>query len=108
MSFHCRHCRRAFEADGRGTAPDDIRAAILKEDGTWDLVVPKSDDSKTCIVKALRQALKLDLSQAASLLQKIPGAVSSGTEAEMRWLSQLVCAECGDGVVVARSENSSS
>ena len=75
---------------------------MLQTGGTWDLVVPDGAASKTCIAKALRKALNLDLSQAAALLRKIPGVVTSGTEAEMRWLSQFISTECGYSADVAK------
>jgi len=76
--------------------------AILQQEGTWDLIMPDGTASKICIVKALRKALNLDLSQAASLLRNIPGVVNSGTEAEMRWLSQFISTECGYSALVAK------
>jgi hypothetical protein len=95
MSFRCPSCGSAYEADGGGETPQDIRAAVLTEEGEWELHVPDPGAPKICIAKTLRQELSLSLTQSAALIRNLPGVVATGTEAEMQWLAQRVHAESG-------------
>ena len=102
MSCLCPFCGAGYEADGRGIPPQDIRAAILTEEGEWQLQVPDATAPKTCIAKSLRNELNLSLTQAAQLIHQIPGVLATGTNAEMEWLAQRILAECAYVCAVVR------
>ena len=103
MSFCCPFCGARYEADGRDIPPADIRAAVLAEEGEWELRVPDAAAPKIAIARTLRRELSLSLPQSAALLRKIPGVFHSGTNSEMRWLAQLLLEECDYRAFVCKS-----
>ena len=102
MSCRCPFCGAAYEADGRGIPPQDIRAAILSEQGQFELHVTDIAAPTICIAKLLRKELSLSIPQSSVLLRKMPGAVASGTRGEMEWLAHLVGEECGYSAAVVK------
>lgn len=84
-----------------GRPPERIRNAILAQEGEWELRIPDST-AKVSVAKTLRRELNLLLSETAEMLRRIPGAVATGTKAEMGWLSRSIRRECGVIATVER------
>jgi hypothetical protein len=101
-SCSCPFCANKYEMDGRGLPPQDIRDAIISEEGEWELCVSAAAP-KACIAKLLRKEQSLSLGQAAALIHTMPGVVACGTLAEMELLAHLVHTECGYTAEVARA-----
>ena len=95
MSCRCPYRGDGYEADGRESSPEEIRDAIISEQGEWELVVSEPTAPKTCIAKSLRKKLKLSLAEAAALVHKMPGPLATGTSAEIHWLAHVLEVECG-------------
>lgn len=83
-SFHCAHCGAAFESDGGADPPENMRAALLAEGGTWALVV----DRVPRVAVALRAVLGLTVAEAVTLAGRLPGRVATGTQAEVEHLGK--------------------
>lgn len=100
VSCSCPFCGNAYEMDGRGLTPQDIRDAMISEEGEWELHVSDSAAPKTRIAMVLRQEQVLSLAQTAALIRTMSGVSACGTQAEMQCLAHLIHAECGSGAVV--------
>lgn len=83
QSFRCAHCGAATEADGGADAPEDVRAALLAEGGTWELVVGRAPR----VAVALRAVFGLTVAEAVARAGRLPGVVATGTRAELEFLS---------------------
>lgn len=88
-SLRCLACGSAEEADYAGALPEDHRAQILREHGTWELVVPRAQDRRT-VATVAREAFTLELRAAVTFARAVPGVVWSGTEREMAWFGLLL------------------
>jgi len=86
VAYTCPHCGATIEEDDVGPAPPDVREAILAADGTYELHLPSSMEPMRAI-KVLREALKLSLEETAEYRKRLPGALATGTHAEMKWLA---------------------
>jgi hypothetical protein len=84
-AYHCSACGNQIEEDGHGDPPDDIKLAILQQDGEWGLMIdPQQVDRRMIVfIKIMRQTLKLSLRAAADLSNRLPGPLVIGTRAEM-------------------------
>jgi len=91
--YHCTHCNNEVEIDGFGHPPDEVRRAILGEEGMWELAMYEPHERVTKAVKVLRQALDLSLQESAGLRDRIPGVVTTGTYVEMEFLKLLLYEE---------------
>jgi hypothetical protein len=88
--YRCTYCGVQIEEDGRGSAPDDVRRAILQQEGEWALTLEEPGRRATTALKLLRQALSLSLGEVEELRKLIPGTVVSGTKTEMERLSAIL------------------
>lgn len=94
LSIDCQTCGARVEGDGVD-APDDVRAAILTQEGRWALDVEIGDGSdKWKVAAALRSILGLTMAQTSTLKALLPGQVATGTRAEME-RCRLLLAEKG-------------
>ena len=103
-SSHCDNCGYHLEEDDRGPLPDDLRVIVLTEQGEWTLRIEDASGSRMLIIKSLREALDLSLLAVAQLKERIPGAVLSGTRAEMQRLRALLARQ-GISAAVVLSTN---
>lgn len=103
--YSCPICGGKAEEDGRGSAPYDIRSAILQRDGEWALRMDDAGSGITTGLKLLRQALNLSLREIAVLRKRLPGDVVTGTRAEMERLKAILSAEDIHATVVKISDN---
>lgn len=90
-AYSCSNCGNQIEEDGYDLPPDEIREAILAQEGTWSLNIRDTDSyCANVVIKILREALKLSLFDAIKLKKKIPGKVIEGTKVEVNRLKQLL------------------
>ncbi len=89
-SYSCPYCGYRLEVDGKDDTPDDIREAILAEEGEWALDVLETGPQAILALKVLRDALGLSLNEAKEVKDKMPGIVAVGTQAEMERLRYLL------------------
>lgn len=87
-SYQCQVCGNRIEEDGRGTPPEEIRNAVLKQEGEWSLVVEGSGGP--AVLKALRHVLQLSVTDTAELRKRLPGEIVRGTRAEVERLVLLL------------------
>lgn len=92
-SYSCPHCGFQLEEDGFDSPPDEIRRAILADEGEWTLIVHETSSRVILALKVLRKALNLSLDDVAKLRNLIPGSVSNGTRAEMERRRILLSSE---------------
>jgi hypothetical protein len=88
-SVRCEACGAAEEADFGGALPQAQRPQILREHGTWQIVVPRIEDRRK-VATVAREAFALDLRAAVKFARAVPGVVWSGTEREMAWFGLLL------------------
>jgi hypothetical protein len=81
-SYQCEFCGTAEESDGVGAAPEDVRRAIIEQDGEWGLTVTDVVVVPTAL-RVLRQALALSISETAAIKRGAPGTLVRGTRVEM-------------------------
>ena len=90
FSYCCPYCDCVIEMDDIGFPPQDIRRAILAQEGEWELVIDKTSLSdKVKALKILRNALNLSIQKASKLKKNFP-YLASGTKAEMNWLKKFL------------------
>jgi len=89
-SYDCPYCGSRTEVDGKDDTPDEIRNALLAEEGEWGLNISENGPQAIQAIKTLREALGLSLSEAQAAKKKIPGIVATGTRAEMERLRYLL------------------
>lgn len=82
MSFQCSTCGDAFESDG-DEAPEDVRDAIIAEEGIWGLIVEATGTQRVKAIHSLRTGLNLSMEEASRLKGQIPGMLLRGTRIEM-------------------------
>ena len=87
-SFHCESCGQSYEADGRSTAPEEFRQAIIAEEGEWALEA--AAPPPLALLNALREEFSLTLGQAQELKNRMPGELRRGTRYEVEKLLQLL------------------
>lgn len=92
-SYCCPHCGFQLEEDGFDSPPDEIRRAILADEGEWTLIVHETGSRAILALKVLRKALNLSLDDIAKLRKLIPGSASNGTRVEMERLLILLSSE---------------
>ena len=92
LAFRCSACGSMLEADGDEDAPEDVRQAILAEQGLWALHVEAEGSEKVRAVVALRQVLGLSMAEAGAFKGSLPGRVATGTKAEMEYRRHLLAA----------------
>ena len=88
LSCTCKACGSVTEEDGIGFAPEDLRAAIIKQHGLWELSLVQSASKKAIIAKVLKEALGVSTTEAFALASSNPLAFWRGTKAEVDWLVQ--------------------
>jgi hypothetical protein len=91
--YSCPYCGDKTEEDGRGPAPEEVRCAVLQQEGEWALVLAEAGTRATTALKLLRQALNLSLGEVGELRRHLPGTVVTGTRAEMERLVAILSAE---------------
>jgi DNA-directed RNA polymerase subunit RPC12/RpoP len=91
-SYLCSYCGSQIEVDGGEDIPEDVRNAILAQQGEWALNVTETSRIVP-ILKVLREALHLSLGMIAQCKERMPGIVATGTRAEMERLHLLLLAE---------------
>ncbi|KLH96648.1 hypothetical protein ABER61_01010 [Brevibacillus formosus] len=90
-AYSCTKCGNEVVSDDWGDpTPNEVRKAILEQEGEWEFFVLKPVENKAQILKNLRSALNLTLQGASSLLKKIPGVLMVGTFQEMLLLKKLL------------------
>jgi hypothetical protein len=89
------------EMDGSGLLPLDLRASVLSMEGSYELILEKSDEAMRAFRK-MRQTLNLPLSTRILLTKNASGRVVSGTKVEMDWLADILHQE-GIAVSVERT-----
>ena len=97
--YSCPYCGSKMEEDEQGPTPNDVRCAILQQDGEWALVMEEAGSRTTTALKLLRQALNLTLGEIGALRKRLPGAVLTGTRAEMERLLVILSSEGFDASV---------
>lgn len=90
MSFSCSFCGNQTEADGGQGIPDDIRQALLADEGIWALHVNATGSQKTRAVKVIRSVRAVPVPGAARLLATIPGIPVVGTRTEVEYVKHLL------------------
>jgi hypothetical protein len=85
-SYACGACGARVEEDDVGPAPEEVRRAVLACGGVWRLLLDATGARAARALKVLRAALGLSVADAAALRRCIPGAVATGTRAEMEQL----------------------
>lgn len=98
-SFACERCGLEHEEDGDDPLPERWREAILAQEGEWELVVHPRDPFT--VLRVLRAALNLSMADVPALKARLPGAVCSGTPAEMGHL-RLRLLEAGEEARIVR------
>src|SRR5260370_14190871 len=73
--YSCPYCGSRTEEDGRGAAPDEVRYAVLQQEGEWALEVAEIGTGATLALKLLRRALNLSLGGIGELGKRIPGTI---------------------------------
>lgn len=88
-TVNCANCNLRSEADGIGIAPQRLREKLIEANGVWQVIVnePKSNAK---VVKVLRDALALEMTEAAQIAKGLPGVVYTGTKGEASWLIGLL------------------
>lgn len=86
-SYRCPACGNRIEEDDHGLPPEEIRKAILEQEGEWSLVVEASGDP--AVLKVLRHSLQLSMADVAKLRKRMPNQVFQGTRAEVERLASL-------------------
>jgi hypothetical protein len=77
-----------------GLPSEEVRRAILEEEGQWGLRVAEPDGQGQFVaLKVLREAQRLTVAQTADLRRQLPGVVARGTRTEMEGLRALLAAE---------------
>ncbi|QDT46398.1 hypothetical protein Pan258_04170 [Symmachiella dynata] len=99
QGFHCSNCGEASEADGHGNPPAVIEEALLAQEGRWDLWIETTNGETVRALRVLRECLDLELADIATWKRRIPGAVTSGTRAQMKWLVHVLQRAGINGVV---------
>lgn len=90
-AYSCTECGNEVVSDDWGEpTPNEVRKAILEQEGEWEFFVLKPVENKAQILKNLRSALNLTLQEVSSLLKKIPGVLMVGTFQEMLLLKKLL------------------
>ncbi|KAA0133003.1 hypothetical protein FYZ48_24475 [Gimesia chilikensis] len=76
----CESCGSIAEFDGRGELPEDLRPAILAEEGEWQLVL---DDRKDTVraLRVIRERLQVPLQESKALLNDL-----RGTKTKLAWI----------------------
>src|SRR5581483_8993450 len=97
-SYCCPSCGAQVEEDGRGTPPVEVRQALLHQEGKWGLHLDEPGGQGTLALKFLRQVLGLTVAEVGELRARLPGAVATGTRAEMERLAAVLRA---GGVLVS-------
>ncbi|MED4729392.1 hypothetical protein P9597_14795 [Aneurinibacillus migulanus] len=88
-AYSCTKCGNEVVSDDWGDqTPNEVRKAILEQEGEWELVILKHGENKAHFLKNLRDALNLTLQEVSSLFKKIPGALIVGTFQEMLLLKK--------------------
>ncbi|GAA1394260.1 hypothetical protein ACFQZ4_02805 [Catellatospora coxensis] len=89
-SERCAGCEYAVESY-LGPSVDGAEHALLREQGGWfGLQVTVADTDRVRLVKELRAALNLPMSEAARMLTVRTGPLACGLELEMRRLEAIV------------------
>ena len=89
-SLTCLHCGCGLEADDHGKPPEEVRNAILAQDGEWALNVEIADAEKVKLAYVLRSHLNLEIKEALQILKNHPGTILTGTKTEMECLQTLL------------------
>ncbi len=91
-SYTCPHCGARIEEDDGEPTPDDVRQAILADEGTFELYAVSTADPMR-FLKVMRDERKLTLEEISELRKQLP-LLASGTQVEMTWLeSRFAAAE---------------
>lgn len=104
QGHRCDACGDSIEADGHGQPPAAIVAALLAEEGEWELWVRPVDSEIVRVLRVLREALCLSLPDAARLKGNIPGPVTSGTKKQIDCLAKLLQQEGIDAKAQPRTK----
>lgn len=96
-SFVCARCGAAYEEDGWDDVPPEWREAILMQEGEWELRIQPVQLGT--VLRVLRAALGLTVSDTGRLKARIPGAPCVGTRADMEHL-RLRLLEAGEAADV--------
>ncbi|MCA1294968.1 hypothetical protein LBW89_18300 [Paenibacillus sp. alder61] len=83
-AYSCVNCGNEVVSDDWGDqTPNEVRKAILEQEGEWELVILKHGENKSRFLRKLRDALSLTLQKVSDLCKKIPGTLIAGTFQEM-------------------------
>ena len=97
LAFRCSAWGSMLEAGGDEDASEDVRQAIIAEQGLWALFVEAEGSGKVRAVAALRQVLGMSMAEAGALKGSLPGRVATGTKAEMEHRRGLLARRCSRG-----------
>jgi hypothetical protein len=86
-SFSCSSCGLTTEVDGLAP-PEEIRRALLKEGGGWQLRLVEVPEELSEFVRALSRLLSVELSVALRLAKRRMEPIASGTHVEMQCLEK--------------------
>ncbi|WP_375767452.1 hypothetical protein NR798_38110 [Archangium gephyra] len=88
-AFVCEHCGAAWEEDGHGVLPPELREVVLQQQGEWCVDVLSGDSgTRVRALQVLRELLGLTVVEAKPYLKRIPGTVARGTQGEMERLAR--------------------
>lgn len=88
-TVNCASCNLRSEADGIGMAPQGLREKLIESNGMWQVKLNEPKSTAT-VVKILRDALSLEMKEAAQIAKGLPGVVYTGTKGEAVWLIELL------------------
>lgn len=90
ISYSCPFCETEIEQDESGILPDEIKKAILAQEGTWILDVQEKERRAIIALKLIKKALNLSLDDAMKIKKSIPGEVIEGTKIEIKRIKQIL------------------
>lgn len=91
--YACQHCGFEIHLDDGGYPPEEIRQAILAEQGKWRLAIAETGRGRILATKILRQVMDLSLAEAMKLKNMMPGTIAFGTKVEIERLRIILASE---------------
>lgn len=94
----CNQCNLKSEADGVGFLPSSLREAFIRIHGEWQV---RFNEVKSIpkVVKALQNALSIEMLDANKLVRSDLKVIYKGTKNECLWLGQLM-EELGESISI--------
>ena len=77
---NCKSCGSTIEFDGQGDLPEELKPAILVEEGEWQLVLDDQNDVVPAL-RVLRQYKQVPIQDAKTMLKDM-----RGTKTTLAWI----------------------